>query len=533
MRMHTRTASGHPGRGDQLGEESVVADDMLKNTANTNHIARATLDTIPDESDRSLDALLNDEPDRPHEACGVFGVFAPGEDVARLTFFALFALQHRGQESAGIVTGDGTTLHRHVEMGLVNQVFNEQIIRALPGHIAIGHTRYSTTGSTRIENAQPVSMTSDLGEFALAHNGNLTNTLSIRARLLAEGEKPSSSSDTELIAMLLARTPGKTYVEKLQAVMPQLEGAYSLVLVTPTEVIGIRDPHGVRPLTIGRLKNHWMIASETCAIDTVGGESLRDVEPGEVVVINGDGPDGMQSYVGQASEGMAACLFEYIYFARPDSTINNRSLYVARQNMGAQLAKEFPVPADVVIPVPDSATPAAAGYAAARMLPFADGLIKNRYIGRTFIQPDQNLRQLGVKLKFNAMSAVLKGKRVVMIDDSIVRGTTIKPLVKLLRDAGAVEVHLGVTSAPFRFPCYLGLDVARRSELIAARTTDPEEIAREVGADSLHYLSLDGLVAAIDLPRSTFCMGCFTGKYPVPVDMEEGDKFALEPAATH
>ena len=516
--MHTRAASGRPNRDGQTGGEFVVADDMLIDNPN---------DTLSD--DDTLNALLNDEPDRPREACGVFGVYAPGEDVARLTFFALFALQHRGQESAGIFTGDGRRLHRHVQMGLVSQVFTEDTIQSLTGHLAIGHTRYSTTGSTRIENAQPVYMVSDLGEFALAHNGNLTNTLTLRARLMADGEKPNSTSDTELIAMLLAKAPGATYLEKIQAVMPQLEGAYSLVLLTPTQVIGIRDPHGVRPLSIGRLKNHWVIASETCAIDTVGGESIRDVEPGEVVVIDGDGPDGIRSFQGQASQGMAACLFEYIYFARPDSTINNRSLYLARQRMGAQLAKEFPVAADIVIPVPDSASPAAAGYAAARMLPFADGLIKNRYIGRTFIQPDQNLRRLGVKLKFNAMGAVLKGKRVVMIDDSIVRGTTVKPLVKLLRDAGAVEVHLGVTSAPFRFPCYLGLDVARRSELIAAQLGDSAAIAREVGADSLHYLSLDGLVTAIDLPRSTFCMGCFTGNYPVHVNMDEGDKFALEP----
>lgn len=529
--MHTRAASGHPMLGSQTGGEFAVADDMLNGIPHDNPPYDLT-DTREDLADEALDALLNDEPDRPHEACGVFGIYAPGEDVARLTYFALFALQHRGQESAGIVTGDGSRLHRHVEMGLVSQVFKENIISGLAGHVAIGHTRYSTTGSTRIENAQPVYMTGDLGEFALGHNGNLTNTLTLRARLLANGEKPNSSSDTELIAMLIAKAPGATYLEKIKAVMPQLEGAYSLVLITPTEVIGIRDPHGVRPLTIGRLKNHWMIASETCAIETVGGESIRDVEPGEVIVISGDGPEGMQSFEGQASQGMAACLFEYIYFARPDSTINNRSLYLARQRMGAQLAKEFPVPADVVIPVPDSASPAAAGYAAARLLPFADGLIKNRYIGRTFIQPDQTLRQLGVKLKFNAMGAVLKGKRVVMIDDSIVRGTTIKPLVKLLRDAGAVEVHLGVTSAPFRFPCYLGLDVARRSELIAARLEDTAAIAREVGADSLHYLSLDGLVKAIDLPRSTFCMGCFTGNYPVPVNMDDADKFALEPVAT-
>ncbi len=523
--MRTHAVTGPRAR---TGGELTVADDMLKDTPID---AVNAIHTIRGDADDTLDALLHDEPDRPHEACGVFGVFAPGEDVARLTFFALFALQHRGQESAGIVTGDGAELHRHVEMGLVSQVFKEETIQALTGHVAIGHTRYSTTGSTRIENAQPIVMRSDLGPFALAHNGNLTNTLTLRARLLADGLKPSASSDTELIAILLARAPGANYLEKLRTVMPQLEGAYSLALLTPDEVIGIRDPHGVRPLTLGRLKNHWMIASETCAIETVGGEAVRDIEPGEVVVISNDGSDGVRSYQGQESQGMAACLFEYIYFARPDSTINNRSLYMARQRMGEKLAEEFPVEADIVIPVPDSASPAAAGYAAARKMPFADGLIKNRYIGRTFIQPDQNLRQLGVKMKFNALGAVLKGKRVVVIDDSIVRGTTTRQLVRLLRDAGAAEVHLGVTSPPFRFPCYLGLDVARRSELIAARLEDTEAIAREVGANSLRYLSLEGLVEAIDLPRSTFCTGCFTGNYPVPVDMDEGDKFALEPAA--
>lgn len=520
--MRTRAASVRSGLGSQTRGESLVADDMLNDNTSVTHDKGAN---------DSCEALLNDEPDRPREACGVFGIFAPGEDVARLTFFAIFALQHRGQESAGIVTGDGSRLYRHVEMGLVSQVFTESTIRHLPGHVAIGHTRYSTTGSTRIENAQPVHMVSDLGEFALAHNGNLTNTLTLRARLLADGVKMSTTSDTELIAMLLAKAPGRTYREKIQNVMPQIEGAYSLVLLTPTEVIGIRDPHGVRPLTIGRLKDHWMIASETCAIETLGGEPIRDVGPGEIVVINGDGPEGMREFEGQKSQGMAACLFEYIYFARPDSTINHRSLYFARQRMGARLAEEYPVAADVVIPVPDSASPAAAGYAAARKLPFAEGLIKNRYIGRTFIQPDQTMRQLGVKMKYNALGAVLKGKRVVVIDDSIVRGTTTKPLVKLLREAGAVEVHLGVASPPFRFPCYLGLDVARRSELIAARLQDTADIAREVGADSLHYLTLDGLVAAIDLPRSTFCVGCFTGNYPVPVDMDDADKFALEPAA--
>ena len=303
--------------------------------------------------------------------------------------------------------------------------------------------------------------------------------------------------------------------------MPQLQGAYSLVILTPDSLIGVRDPHGVRPLSVGRLEEeHWVIASETCAIETIGGEALRDVAPGEVVVISGSGTGGMRVHTGMAPLNSAACLFEYIYFARPDSSISGRSLYLARQRMGAQLAKEFPVDADLVIGVPDSATPAAAGYAAARGLPYADGLIKNRYIGRTFIQPDQRLRQLGVKLKFNALGAVLQGKRVVMVDDSVVRGTTVRPLVKMLRDAGVAQLHLGITSPPFRWPCYLGLDVARRDQLIAARLDRIEDIAAEVGVDSLHYLSLDGLIAAIDLPGDVFCTGCFTGAYPMPVQAD-------------
>ncbi len=455
--------------------------------------------------------------DRPHEACGVFGLYAPGEDAARVTYFGLYALQHRGQESAGIATTDGAQLYLHRQMGLVSQAFTEQNLLGLPGSSAIGHTRYSTTGTSRLENAQPFLMRGTLGEFALAHNGNLTNTEVLRLRLAREGVDVSESSDSELIAHLLARDPGSTYLEKLRHVMPLLQGAYSVVILTPESVIGVRDPHGVRPLSVGRLGENWIIASETCAIETVGGEALRDVLPGEIVIICGSGESGLRAHTGMAPLNSAACLFEYIYFARPDSCISGRSLYLARQRMGAQLALEYPAPADLVIGVPDSATPAAAGYAAARGMPFAEGLIKNRYIGRTFIQPDQRLRQLGVKMKFNALSAVLEGKRVVMVDDSVVRGTTVRPLVKMLRDAGTAEIHLGITSPPFRWPCYLGLDVAGRDELIAARIPELADIASELGVDSLHYLSLDGLVAAIDLPHDVFCSGCFTGVYPVPV----------------
>lgn len=472
---------------------------------------------------------LRDEAlDRPREACGVFGIYAPGDDVARITYFGLYALQHRGQESAGIATIDGSRLYAHKQMGLVAQAFTEDDLAGLRGHAAIGHTRYSTTGSSRLANAQPFVLEGTLGTFALGHNGNLTNTLTLRDRLLAEGATLETTSDSEIIAQLIARAPGRTYVEKLRAVMPSLLGAYSLVLLSEGEVIGVRDPNGVRPLAIGRLEDRWIVASESCAIETVGGELVRDVAAGEIVVIDGTGDSGLHSYVGQESHRQAACLFEYIYFARPDSSIANRSLYLARQRMGEQLAREFPVEVDLVIGVPDSATPAAAGYAAARGLPYADGLIKNRYIGRTFIQPDSRLRQLGVKLKFNALGAVLAGKRIVMIDDSVVRGTTVRPLVRLLREAGAAEVHLGITSPPFRWPCYLGLDVARREELIAARLPDSQAIAREVGVDSLRYLSLDGLIEAIGLPPDTFCTGCFTGHYPVPVQMDLADKLALE-----
>jgi len=476
----------------------------------------------------SCDLGDDDALDRPHEACGVFGLYAPGEDVARVTYFGLYALQHRGQESAGIATADGATLHLHREMGLVAQAFNEDDLSKLYGFAAIGHTRYSTTGSSRIENAQPFRVAGTLGPLALAHNGNLTNTLTLLDRLRAEGEHLETTSDSEIITRMIAAAPGRDYVEKIQRVMPSLQGAYSLTILTPTAVIAVRDPHGVRPLTLGRVRNHWVVASETCAIETIGGEAVREVRPGEILVIDGDGPDGLHSHIGQRSQKRASCLFEYIYFARPDSVISDRSLYFARQRMGAELAKEYMPEVDLVIGVPDSATPAATGYAAARGIPYGEGLIKNRYIGRTFIQPDQRLRQLGVKLKFNALGAALKGKRVLMVDDSIVRGTTTRPLVKLLKDAGALEVHIGISSPPFKFPCYLGLDVARRSELIAARLPDEETIGREVGADSLHYLSLDGLVRAIDLPRESFCTGCFTGKYPVPVQIDLADNLLLE-----
>jgi amidophosphoribosyltransferase len=463
-----------------------------------------------------------EELERPHEACGVFGIYAPGQDVARITYFGLFALQHRGQESAGIAVVDGKQLLLHREMGLVSQVFREEEIAALRGHIAIGHTRYSTTGGSVICNAQPIVMEDpQLGPFALAHNGNLANAVALERRLLRQGHQLETTSDSEIISKLLILAPGDTWEARLRHVMPQLSAAYSLVLCTQDSLIAVRDPWAVRPLCIGQIDGNWVIASETCAIDIVGGRVSREVAPGEIIRIDGVGAEHLHSTQGVREQSRASCLFEHIYFARPDSNLGAGSLYSARQRMGRALAREYPVEADVVISVPDSATPAATGYAAARGLPFADGLIKNRYVGRTFISPDQRMRERGVYLKFNALPDVLSGNRVVMIDDSIVRGTTTRQIVQMLRQAGAREVHIGVTSPAFRHPCYLGIDVAQAGELIAAQQSTVEGITKAIGADSLHYLSLDALIEATGLPANHFCTGCFTGKYPVQVQQEE------------
>ncbi len=466
-----------------------------------------------------------EELERPHEACGVFGIYAPGHDVARDTYFGLYALQHRGQESAGIAVADGEQIRAHIDMGLVNQVFTEADISALIGHIAIGHTRYSTTGGSEICNAQPIVMDDpQLGKFALAHNGNLANTVALQRRLQRQGVHLESTSDSEIIARLITLAQGDTWEAKLQQVLPQLSAAYSLVILTANSLMAVRDPYAVRPLALGRLGDFWLVASESCALDILGGKMEREVKPGEIVRIDGVGNAHLHSTQGISSRKLAGCLFEHIYFARPDSVLGHGSLYATRQRMGKALAAEWPVEADIVISVPDSATPAATGYAAARKLPFAEGLIKNRYVGRTFIQPDQRLRERGVRLKFNALPDVLGGKRVVMIDDSIVRGTTTRQLVQLLRQAGAKEVHVGVTAPPFRHPCYLGIDVAREDQLIAAQLGSVEKICRAIEADSLHYLSLENLIEAIGLPPQHFCTGCFTGNYPVQI--QEHDEVA-------
>jgi amidophosphoribosyltransferase len=469
-----------------------------------------------DDHDRELHLACNEE-------CGVFGIYGPGEDVARITFFGLYALQHRGQESAGIVTADGERLISHTRMGLVNQVFAEEDLIGLRGHIAVGHTRYSTTGSSKIHNAQPIVVRSHDCEVALAHNGNLVNAGQLRDELVENGAQFRTSTDSEVIARLFADGPDEGLVDRIRVTLPRLIGAYSLILATKDRLIAVRDPLGVRPLCLGRLHTAWVVASESCALATVGAQYVREVEPGEIVVIDAE---GVHSHVGARSVRQATCLFEYIYFARPDSVINNRLVYLARMEMGRELAREHPADADIVIAVPDSAVPGGIGYAQESGIPFVEGLVKNRYIGRTFIQPDQRLRELGINLKFNPLPEVLSGKRVVVVDDSIVRGTTKRPIVKLLRDAGAREVHVRIHAPPMRHPCYLGVDTARRNELIAARMEVPE-ICEYLGADSLGYLSLEGLIRAVGVASPSLCQGCFTGKYPVPVQLEL-DKFALE-----
>jgi len=462
--------------------------------------------------------------DQMHEECGVFGIYGPDEDVARLTFFGLYALQHRGQESAGIATADGEDINVYADMGLVSQVFTEEHLEDLRGHIAIGHTRYSTTGSSCVENAQPFRVESDLGPLAVAHNGNLVNTMYLSERLAERGARLDSSTDSEIIARLCATAPGRDWVERIRNTMPHVHGAYSLAMLTPDALIAVRDPYGIRPLCLGRLGNSWIVASESCALDTIGAERLREVQRGELLVIDRDGPHSY--FLDKTNTRKALCVFEYIYFARPDSTIDDTLVYLARERMGATLAREYPVDADLVMPVPDSATPAAVGYARESGLPYREGLIKNRYIGRTFIQPDQRLRESGVKMKFNPLPAVLEGKRVVVVDDSIVRGTTTPSTVALLRRAGAREVHMRITSPPMVNPCYLGIDTARRGELIAAQM-DVEGIRQHIGADTLGYLSLDGMIDSIGVPRENFCHACFTGDYPMPVQLDF-DKLVLE-----
>lgn len=457
-----------------------------------------------------------------HENCAVVGIYAPKEDVARLTFFALFALQHRGQESSGIAAADGKTIQVYAKMGLVTQVFSEDSLSHLTGHIAIGHNRYSTKGSSRPSNAQPIVVGTGSDSLAIAHNGNIVNAEHLYTELSDKGYTFRSTTDTEIIANLIISSPEKDWINRIRYAMHRLQGAYSLVIMTNNRLFAIRDPLGVRPLCMGSINGGWVIASETCALDHIGASFIREIEPGEIVSFDENGIESYREELGKR----ALCIFEYIYFARPDSKINGRLLYSARQAMGAGLADEHPVDADLVMGVPDSATAAGAGYALRSGIPLSEGLIKNRYVGRTFIEPDQRIRDLGVKLKFNPLPQVLGGKRVVLVDDSIVRGTTTPKVIGLLRKAGAKEVHMRICAPPLRYPCFFGVDMATYQELIAAKKTVPE-VRDFIGADSLGYLSVDGLIKAVALPKDTFCLACFTGDYPIPVQIEM-DKLALE-----
>ncbi|MGB8698716.1 MAG: amidophosphoribosyltransferase [Thermosynechococcaceae cyanobacterium] len=477
-------------------------------------------------------------PDKPEEACGVFGIYAPGIQTAKLTYFGLFALQHRGQESAGIATFVDKQVHIHKAMGLVTQVFDEHILQDLHGSIAVGHTRYSTTGSSRIVNAQPVLVQTRLGPLVLAHNGNLVNTVDLRNQLLADNWTLETTTDSEGIAYAIAHeiAEGKDWVDGTIAACRLCEGAFSLVIGTPEGIMGVRDPHGIRPLVIGILPKedpeedgpiHYVLASETCGLDIIGADYLRDVEPGELVHIT---QEGLISYPWASAPERKLCIFEMIYFARPDSQMHGESLYAYRTRIGHYLAKESLVEADIVIAVPDSGIPAAIGFSQASGIPYVEGLIKNRYVGRTFIQPTQKMREMGIRMKLNPLRDVLEGKRVVLVDDSIVRGTTSRKIVKALRDAGATEVHMRISSPPVTHPCFYGIDTDSQDHLIAA-TKSVAEIAEQIGVDSLHYLSWQGMVDATRDTPTHFCSACFTGKYPIEIpEMLKRSKLMLEEA---
>ena len=462
--------------------------------------------------------------DGPRDECGVFGIYAPEREVARLAYFGLYALQHRGQESAGIATVQDGLIMTTREQGLVNQVFDEPKLRALAGDMAIGHVRYSTTGSSAWENAQPI-WRSDRRELALAHNGNLINAVELHSRLRERGIEFRSTSDSEIIAALLSNHEADRIEDAVADVMPQLEGAFSTVVMTRHAVVAFRDAAGLRPLVLGRLGDRYCVASESCALDIIGAEFLRDVAPGELVSLDRRGIETRQVVEGARR---AFCVFEHIYFARPDSRLEGNRTQVSRRKMGEILWREAPVEADVVIPVPDSGNPAAAGYSKASGIPQDDGLIKNRYVARTFIQPGQELRRQGLRLKFNPMPEVVRRKRIVVVDDSIVRGNTTRQIVRMLREAGAAEIHMRISAPPIRHPCHYGIDMSTREEMVAHERT-VEEIARELDCDSLAYLSLEGVYEAIRSSRATHCDACFTGYYPLAGTAGRANgKFALE-----
>ncbi len=456
----------------------------------------------------------------PREACGLFGVWAPGEEVARLTYFGIYALQHRGQESAGIAVSDRQNILVYRELGLVSQVFDEGTLATLQGDLGIGHTRYSTTGSTTWENAQPSFKTDGRRGLALGHNGNLTNTGDLAARV---GSKGPASTDSDLVATLLSREDSDLETAAMR-ILPTLQGAFSFVMMDERTVLGARDPHGLRPLAIGRLGDQgFVLASETAALDIVGATYVREVEPGELVMID---DRGLRSARFADSPRSALCLFEFVYLARADSRLYGRTVHEARREMGRRLATEAPAPGDMVVPVPDTATSAAQGFAEASGIPYGEGLIKNRYVHRTFIEPTPGLRQRGVRLKLNPLVEAIRGKRLAVVDDSIVRGTTTRQIVHMLLEAGASEVHLRITSPPIRWPCFYGIDMSTREELVAA-SMHVEEIREFIGADSLAYLSLPSLVESTGAPADTFCRACFDGRYPIPIP-ELASKHLLE-----
>jgi amidophosphoribosyltransferase len=483
-----------------------------------------------DLDDRTGDDHSADDYGGPREECGVFGVWAPGEEVAKLTYFGLFALQHRGQEAAGIAVSDGSQVLVFKDLGLVSQVFDEQVLSSLSGHIAVGHCRYSTTGSTTWENAQPTFRTTAAGlSLALGHNGNLVNTAELleRAREVGAPTRNGATTDSDLITELLAAAATDTGIEDAaQRLLPQLRGAFSLVFCDQGTLYAARDPQGIHPLALGRLEHGWVVASETAALDIVGANFVREVEPGELLAIDVGGLRSSRF----ANPDPKGCVFEYVYLARPDTTIAGRGVHATRVEIGRLLAQEHPVDADLVIPVPESGTPAAIGYAQGSGIPYGSGLVKNSYVGRTFIQPSQTIRQLGIRLKLNPLRDVIRGKRLVVVDDSIVRGNTQAAVVRMLREAGAIEVHVRIASPPVRWPCFYGIDFASRAELIA-NGADVDGIRRAIGANSLGYISLANLFAASEQPVSRLCAACFDGRYPIPLPPSESiGKYLLEDA---
>ncbi|MDF5754465.1 amidophosphoribosyltransferase [Spongiactinospora sp. TRM90649] len=473
------------------------------------------------KGDGRLGHDLDPQDRAPQDACGVFGVWASGEEVSKLTYYGLYALQHRGQESAGIAVSEGHRILVYKDMGLVAQVFDESVLSTLRGHIAIGHCRYSTTGSSVWENAQPTLSSTEEGGLALAHNGNLINTAELAARLAPGSIK--ATSDTEVLTALLAQDRDRSVEDAAASLLPQVKGAYSLVFMDEKTLYAARDPQGIRPMVLGRLEQGWVVASETAALDIVGAAFVREIEPGEMLTIDERGVRSRRF----APADPKGCLFEYVYLARPDTTIAGRGVQATRVEVGRRLAREHPVEADLVIPTPESGTPAAIGYAEASGIPYGQGLVKNSYVGRTFIQPSQTIRQLGIRLKLNPLREVIAGKRLVVVDDSIVRGNTQRAIVRMLREAGATEVHVRISSPPVAWPCFYGIDFATRAELIAG-SLSVEEIRASLGADSLGYISLDELTAATTIPAGRLCRACFDGSYPIPVEDDSLGKYLLE-----